>query len=181
MAFFYRWRSLKCIPETEHLEKILQDAPLSKPEGSQHVLLMDLHLRPYPQHRPLLSPPHSVPTLSHVAQHFDASYACYWNYIKVGFPGSKEPACQCRRLKRPRFWSMGWGRSPGGEHGNLLQQSCLENPMDRGALQTRVHRVAKSLKQLKRLSTNTQLWKEIGFLLLQNSEHNQRLHKRWVA
>ena len=27
----------------------------------------------------------------------------------------------------------GLGRSPGGEHGNPLQYSCLENPMDRGA------------------------------------------------
>ena len=27
----------------------------------------------------------------------------------------------------------GSGRSPGGEHGNPLQYSCLENPMDRGA------------------------------------------------
>ena len=27
----------------------------------------------------------------------------------------------------------GSGRSPGGEHGNLFQHSCLENPMDRGA------------------------------------------------
>ena len=27
----------------------------------------------------------------------------------------------------------GSGRSPGGGHGNLLQYSCLENPMDRGA------------------------------------------------
>ena len=26
----------------------------------------------------------------------------------------------------------GLGRSPGGEHGNPLQYSCLENPMDRG-------------------------------------------------
>ena len=26
----------------------------------------------------------------------------------------------------------GLGRSPGEEHGNLLQYSCLENPMDRG-------------------------------------------------
>ena len=28
---------------------------------------------------------------------------------------------------------VGLGRSPGGVHGNLLQYSCLENPMDRGA------------------------------------------------
>ena len=27
----------------------------------------------------------------------------------------------------------GSGRSPGKEHGNPLQYSCLENPMDRGA------------------------------------------------
>ena len=36
------------------------------------------------------------------------------------------------------------GRSPGGGNGNPLQYSCLENPMDRGAWWTTVHRVAKS-------------------------------------
>ena len=39
---------------------------------------------------------------------------------------------------------LGLGRSPGGGHGNPLQYSCLENPMDRGAWQAIVHRVAKS-------------------------------------
>ena len=38
----------------------------------------------------------------------------------------------------------GLGRSPGGGHGNLLQYSCLENPMDRGAWRATVHGVAKS-------------------------------------
>ena len=38
----------------------------------------------------------------------------------------------------------GLGRSPGGEHGNPLQYSCLENPIDRGAWWAIVHRVAKS-------------------------------------
>ena len=38
----------------------------------------------------------------------------------------------------------GSGRSPEGGHGNPLQYSSLENPMDRGAWQARVHRVAKS-------------------------------------
>ena len=37
----------------------------------------------------------------------------------------------------------GWGRSPGGGHGNPLQYSCLENPMDRGVWQAMVHRVTK--------------------------------------
>ena len=35
-------------------------------------------------------------------------------------------------------------RSPGGGHGNPLQYSYLENPMDRGAGQMTVHRVAES-------------------------------------
>ena len=36
------------------------------------------------------------------------------------------------------------GRSPGGGHGNPLQYSCLENPMDRGAWWATVHSVAQS-------------------------------------
>ena len=32
-----------------------------------------------------------------------------------------------------------WGRSPAGRHGNALQRSCLENPMDRGAWQATAH------------------------------------------
>ena len=47
----------------------------------------------------------------------------------------------------------GLGRSSGGEHGNLLQYSCLENPMDRGTWQATVHRVAKSQPLLKWLSS----------------------------
>ena len=42
----------------------------------------------------------------------------------------------------------GWGRSPGGGHGNPLQYSCLENPMDRRAWQDTIHRVTKSWTRL---------------------------------
>ena len=38
----------------------------------------------------------------------------------------------------------GLRRSPGEGNGNPLQYSCLENPMDRGALWTTVHRIIKS-------------------------------------
>ena len=38
----------------------------------------------------------------------------------------------------------GLGRSPGGGNGNPLQYYCLENPMDRGAWQARVHGIAKN-------------------------------------
>ena len=40
------------------------------------------------------------------------------------------------------------GRSSGVGNGNLLQYSCLENPMDRAAWQATVHRVAKSWTHL---------------------------------
>ena len=43
----------------------------------------------------------------------------------------------------------GWGGSPGEGNGNLLQDSCLGNPRDRGAWQATVHKVAKSGIQLK--------------------------------
>ena len=51
----------------------------------------------------------------------------------------------------------GLGRSPGRGHGNSLQYSCLENPMDRGAWRAPVHRVTKSRTQLKQLSMHTLL------------------------
>ena len=71
-----------------------------------------------------------------------------------GFPGdagSKEPTCQCRRHRDVGSIPK-WERSLGGEHGNPLQHSCLENPMDRGAWCAIVHRVTKSQTQLKRFS-----------------------------
>ena len=46
----------------------------------------------------------------------------------------------------------GSGRSHGGRHGNPLQYSCLENPMDREAWQATVHKVTKSQTQLKQPS-----------------------------
>ena len=46
----------------------------------------------------------------------------------------------------------GLGRSLGGGHGNPLQYSCLENPMDRGTWQATVHGVAKSQTRLRQLS-----------------------------
>ena len=63
-----------------------------------------------------------------------------------GFPGGvngQEPACQCRRHKDAGL-IPGLGRSPGGGHGNPLQYSCLESPMDRGAWLATAHGVTKS-------------------------------------
>ena len=49
----------------------------------------------------------------------------------------------------------GSGRSSGVGNGNPFQYSCLENPVDRGAWQTTVHRVSKSQVQLKQLSIHS--------------------------
>ena len=48
----------------------------------------------------------------------------------------------------------GLGRSPGGGKGTLLQDSCLENPMDRRAWRVTVHGVAKSQIQLRNLNNS---------------------------
>ena len=65
----------------------------------------------------------------------------------MGFPGgsdSKETACNAGDLGS----TPGWGRSPGGEHGNPLQYSCLENPMDRGAWWATVYGLAENWTRL---------------------------------
>ena len=52
----------------------------------------------------------------------------------------------------------GFGGSSGGGQGNPFQYSCLDDPMDRGAWQASVHRVAKRQIRLKRLSTAHPCW-----------------------
>ena len=63
----------------------------------------------------------------------------------MGFPGGSEVKasdCNVGGLGLiPRL-----GRSPGEGNGNLLQYSCLENPMDGGAWWATVHGVTKSQK-----------------------------------
>ena len=65
------------------------------------------------------------------------------------------PWCSCKESA----WNAGdpglisgLGGSPGGENGNPLQYSCLENSMDTGACRATVHGVTKSWTQL---STHT--------------------------
>ena len=58
--------------------------------------------------------------------------------------GGEEPACQCVLDISDMGSISGLGRSPEEGHVNLLQYSCLENPMDRGDWWVAVHRVSKS-------------------------------------
>ena len=74
----------------------------------------------------------------------------------MGFPdgsAGKESACSAGDTEDGGSIS-GSGRSPGEGNGNPLRYSCLGNSMDRGAWWTTVPGVAKSWKQLKRLSTH---------------------------
>ena len=57
---------------------------------------------------------------------------------------AKESACNAADASSV----PGLGRSPGEGNGNLLQYSCLENLMDRGAWRAAVHGVTKSWTQL---------------------------------
>ena len=65
--------------------------------------------------------------------------------MKRGFPGGSNvknlPANA--EAKRDAGSIPRSGRSPGGEYGNPLQYSCLENSMDREAWQATVHGVTK--------------------------------------
>ena len=54
----------------------------------------------------------------------------------------------------------GSGRSPGGGNGNPLQDSCLENPMDRARWAT-VHRVVKSQTRLSGWHTQGPPWESL--------------------
>ena len=64
-------------------------------------------------------------------------------YINMGFPGgsdSQESACSAG----DQGSMPGSGRSPGEGNGNLLQYSCLENSVDRGAWRATVHGASNS-------------------------------------
>ena len=55
---------------------------------------------------------------------------------------AKNSAANAGDLRNTGF-VPGSGRPPGGRHGNPLQYSCLENPMDRAAWRAAVHRIAE--------------------------------------
>ena len=59
----------------------------------------------------------------------------------------------------------GLGRSTGGKHGNPLQYSCLENPMNRRVWQATNHWVAKSQTRVKQLSRHAAQCIALKYLL----------------
>ena len=68
---------------------------------------------------------------------------CVWGGASRLVLVVKNPPANAGKLEDPCSLP-GSGRSPWGGHGNPLQNSCLENPMEGGAWKAIVHRVAKS-------------------------------------
>ena len=75
---------------------------------------------------------------------FCSKFCLQSSLLLPGDTVGKESACNAEDLGS----IPGSGRSLGVGNANPLQYSCLENPMDRGALWTAVHWVAKSWTQL---------------------------------
>ena len=75
----------------------------------------------------------------------------------MGFPGGsdgKESTCQAGDVG----FIPGSRRSSGKGNGNLLQYSCLENPMDRGAWQATVHEIAKESDTTEGINNNHNIY-----------------------
>ena len=71
--------------------------------------------------------------------------------LLLGFPSGsavKNPLVM-QEMQETLVQSLVWEDPLEGGHGNPLQYSCLENPMDRGAWRATVHGVAKSRTGLK--------------------------------
>ena len=84
----------------------------------------------------------------------------------------KNPPANAGDNVRDKGLIPGSGRSPGVKNGNLLQYSCLENPMDRRVWQAAVHRVAKNQTQLKWLNTHTTHIKSLNTVVTYSDYRN---------
>ena len=93
---------------------------------------------------------------------WETHWMIVWDF--GGFPGDaggKESTCQSRRCKR-------LGLSPRGAHGNPLQYSCLENPVDRRAWRATSmgsQRVGQCWSDLAGTHTRLRLFTSVGMNL----------------
>ena len=81
-----------------------------------------------------------------------------------GFPGGsviKNPPAKAGDMSS----IPGSGRSPREGNGNLLQHSCLENPMDRAACWATVHRISEESDMTEQLKSHSSTLYHQGGLL----------------
>ena len=102
----------------------------ARPRESLHFQAVDCHLRFRLHDTQVEAPLQTARTLPEVWCEIWGSQV----YSFRGFPGgpSDNPPANPGDI-RDSSLIPGSGRSPGGRHGNPLQYSCLENPMDKGA------------------------------------------------
>ena len=99
-------------------------------------------------------------------------FAASWSFPS----GSATRIClQWRRFRRCGF-DPGLWRSLGEEHGNSLQYSCLENPMDRGSWWTTVRRITKSWTWLKQRSMHAISWMDLEIIILKWNKLDRERH-----
>ena len=72
--------------------------------------------------------------------------------------------------------TLDWEDSPGEGNGNLLQYSCLENPMDRGAWQATVH----GSQRLRHDWVTTKVTNSLSLEQLSQTQVSRKADKRWV-
>ena len=97
---------------------------------------------------PTTLPPKSAlhPSYS-IFLHSTCSVFVFFNLLFPGVTSGKEPTANAGDI-RDEGLIPGPGRSPGGGHGNPLQYSRLETPMDRGAWWATVQGFTKSQTRL---------------------------------
>ena len=145
------WTAWEFHPPACRVRQVRRHRRSAGPAPLQFILYHSLYL--------LIAYAYTTPSSpSSTDNHYFVLYiceSCYLHYLVYfldssykgwSFPSGasgREPACQCRRGKSPGFHP--WiGVIPWRGHGNPLQYSCLENPMDRGAWRATVHEVTKS-------------------------------------
>ena len=134
-----------CVLRNEaHPYEHTQHASPRRLPGSPH-LYAGLSLRhshslfPFTQFSALMSPPQVISPISSILALF--LFLSMYHSL-MGFPGGsvvKNPPANAGDAGL----ISGLGRSPGEGNGNPLQYSCLENPMDKGALWAIVYGIAR--------------------------------------
>ena len=74
-------------------------------------------------------------------------------------------------------WSLAWGRSPGGGHGNPLQYSCLENPHGHGSQRVRHDRATKH--STAGTASRIAVWEALSPSSQQNRRKRWKIQKTW--
>ena len=115
---------------------------------------------------------------------------CRCNYLRIKMnPWASQVALVLKNLPanagdvRDGGLTPGLRIPPGGGHSNLLQYSCLENPMDWVASWNTVHRVPKSRTKQKPLSTHpckvNSCWFRVGPKSNENDMNKQGEKATW--